>query len=126
MEREYNDRINVWTIKGTILSTILALSGLILFGFACWSLYYNAKEFNDSHKEEVTSVVVTIDELKTRRQLVGKVMTTHYYIVVNDEEVKVDSDVYYSLEEGDKFVLQQREWVNKETGEIDKIEYEVE
>ena len=126
MERKYNDRVNVWTIKGTILSTILALSGLILFGFTCWSLYYNAKEFNDSHKEEVTSVVVTIDELKTRRQLVGKVMTTHYYIVVNDEEVKVDSDVYYSLEEGDKFVLQQREWVNKETGEIDKIEYEVE
>ena len=126
MERKYNDRVNVWTIKGTILSTILALSGLILFSFACWSLYYNAKEFNDSHKEEVTSVVVTIDELKTRSQLVGKVMTTHYYIVVNDEEVKVDSDVYHSLEEGDKFVLQQREWVNKETGAIDKIEYEVE
>ena len=126
MERKYNDRVNVWTIKGTILSTILALSGLILFGFACWSLYYNAKELNDSLKEEVTSAVVTIDELKTRSQLVGKVMTTHYYIVVNDEEVKVDSDVYHSLKEGDKFVLQQREWINKETGEIDKIEYEVE
>ena len=74
----------------------------------------------------MTSVVVTIDELKTKRQLVGKVMTTSYYIVVNDEEVKVDSDVYHSLEEGDKFILQQREWINKETGEIDKIEYEVE
>ena len=74
----------------------------------------------------MTSVVVTIDELKTRRQLVGKVMTTRHYIVVNDEEVRVDSDVYHSLEEGDKFVLLQREWINKETGEIDKIEYEVE
>ena len=125
MERKYNDGVAAWTIKGTILSTILALSGLILLSFASWNLY-NAKEFNDSHKEEVTSVVVTIDELKTKRQLVGKVMTTHYYIVVNDEEVMVDYDVYCSLEEGDKFVLQQREWVNKETGAIDKIEYEVE
>ena len=94
-------------------------------GFACWDLY-NAQEFNDSHKKEVTSVVVTIDELKTKRQLVGKVMTTSYYIVVNDEEIRVEYDVYHSLEEGDKFVLQQREWVNKETGAIDKIEYEVE
>ena len=126
MERKYNDGVNVWRIKDVILSTILVLSVLSLLGFACWNLYYNAKEFNDSHKEEVTSVVVPLDELKTRSQLVGHVMTTHYYIVVNDEEVKVDSDVYHSLEEGDKFVLQQREWINKETGEIDKIEYEVE
>ena len=125
MERKYNDGVNVWTIKNIILSTILVLS-VSLFGFACWSLYYNAKEFNDSHKEEVTSVVVTIDELKTKTQLVGKVIITRHYIVVNDEEVRVDSDVYHSLEKGDKFVLQQRKWVNKETGEIDKIEYEVE
>ena len=125
MERKYNDGVDVWTIEDTILSTILALSVLILLGFACWDLY-NAQEFNDSHKKKVTSVVVTIDELKTKRQLVGKVITTRHYIVVNDEEIKVDNDVYDSLEEGDKFVLQQREWINKETGEIDKIEYEVE
>lgn len=112
-------------IEDVIWSTILILSVLILLSFASWNLY-NAKEFNDSHKEEVTSVVVTIDELKTKTQLVGKVMTTRHYIVVNDEEIRVDNDVYHSLEEGDKFVLQQREWVNKETGEIDKIEYEVE
>ena len=90
-----------------------------------WKIH-NAKEFNDSHKEKVTSVVVTIDELKTKSQLVGKVMTTRHYIVVNGEEIRVNKDVYNSLEEGDKFVLRQREWVNKKTGAIDKIKYEVE
>ena len=112
--------------KDLTFGIIFILSMLILGWLIGWNIYNAAKEFNDSHKEKVTSVVITIDELKTKRQLVGKVMTTHYYIVVNDEEVKVDSDVYHSLEEGDKFVLQQREWINKETGEIDKIEYEVE
>ena len=111
-------------IEDVIASTIFILSICILSAIG-WKIY-DTKEFNDSHKEKVTSVVVTIDELKTRRQLVGKVMTTSYYIVVNDEEIRVEYDVYHSLEEGDKFVLQQREWVNKETGEIDKIEYEVE
>ena len=112
--------------KDLTFGIIFILSMLIFGELIGWNLYNAAKEFNDSHKEEVTSIVVTIDELKTRRQLVGKVMTTHYYIVVNDEEVRVDNDVYHFLEEGNKFVLQQREWVNKETGEIDKIEYEVE
>ena len=112
--------------KALTFGIIFILSMLILGGLIGWNIYNAAKEFNDSHKEKVTSVVVTIDELKTKRQLVGKVMTTSYYIVVNDEEIRVDNDVYYSLEEGDKFVLQQREWINKKTGEIDKIEYEVE
>ena len=31
-----------------------------------------------------------------------------------------------NLEKGDKFVVKQREWVNKKTGAIDKIKYEVE
>ena len=112
--------------KDLTFGIIFILSMLILGELIGWNIYNAAKEFNDSHKEEVTSVVVTIDELKIKRQLVGKVMTTSYCIVVNDEEVRVDYDVYHSLEEGDKFVLQQREWINKETGEIDKIEYEVE
>ena len=112
-------------IEDVILTTIFLLCLCILSATISWKIY-DTKEFNDSHKEKVTSVVVTIDELKIKRQLVGKVMTTSYYIVVHDEEVRVDYDVYHSLEEGDKFVLQQREWINKETGEIDKIEYEVE
>ena len=112
--------------KDLTFGIIFILSMLILGGLIGWNIYNAAKEFNDSHKEKVTSVVVTIDELKTKSQLIGKVMTTRHYIVVNNEEIKVDSDVYHSLEEGDKFVLQQREWINKETGEIDKIEYEVE
>ena len=112
-------------IEDVIFKMIFLLCICILSATISWKIY-DTKEFNDSHKEKVTSVVVTIDELKTKRQLVGKVMTTRHYIVVNDEEVRVDYDVYDSLEEGDKFVLQQREWINKETGEIDKIEYEVE
>ena len=112
--------------KDLTFGIIFILSMLILGWLIGWNIYNAAKEFDDSHKEKVTSVVVTIDELKTKRQLVGKVMTTSYYIVVNDEEIRVEYDVYHSLEEGDKFVLQQREWVNKETGAIDKIEYEVE
>ena len=112
--------------KDLTFCIIFILSMLSLGWLIGWNIYNAAKEFNDSHKEEVTSVVVTIDELKTKRQLVGKVWTTRHYIVVNDQEIRIDSDVYNSLEEGDKFVLKQREWVNKETGEIDKIEYEVE
>lgn len=112
-------------IEDIIFKMIFLLCICILSAAISWKIY-DTKEFNDNHKEKVTSVVVTIDKLKTKRQLVGKVMTTRHYIVVNDEEIRVDNDVYHSLEEGDKFVLQQREWVNKETGEIDKIEYEVE
>lgn len=104
---------------------LLALMVSILVGTLGWKIY-TTKEFNDTHKEEVTSVVVTIDGLKTKRVLVGKVWTTRHYIVVNDEEVRVDTDIYNSLDEGDKFVLRQREWVNKETGAVDKVEYEVE
>lgn len=112
-------------IKDVGFGILLALMVLILVGTIGGTIY-TTKEFNNTHKEEVTSVVVTIDELKTKRMLVGKIWMTYHYIVVNDEEVRVNSDIYHSLEEGDKFVLKQREWINKETGEIDKIEYEVE
>ena len=106
-------------------SILLALIVLMLVGTIGWKICIT-NEFNDTHTKEVTSVVVTIDELKTKKVLVGKVLTTRRYIVFEDNELCVNSNVYHSLEEGDKFVVKRIEWVNKETGSIDKIEYEVE
>ena len=48
--------------KDLTFGIILILSMLILGGLIGWNIYNAAKEFNDSHKEKVTSVVVTIDD----------------------------------------------------------------
>ena len=53
------------------------------------------------------------------------IVTHDYYIIWDGHKIEVSNNVYNSLQSGDKIILYKTEWINKDTGKVDKTKYEL-
>ena len=118
-----NDELNM----NIIINLMVILLAAIMISIMIF-LVKDKIDFHNSNYTQESEIIVTVDKKKTKfrmRSVKPYIVTHDYYIIWDGHKIEVSNSVYDSLREGDKIILHKIEWINKDTGKVDKIKYEL-
>lgn len=118
-----NDELNMNILIDLIVILFIAIMiSIIIF------LVKDEIDFHNSHYTQESEIIVTADKKETESRIASVkpfIVTHDYYIILDGHKIEISSSVYDSLREGDKIILHKIEWINKDTGKVDKTKYEL-